>query len=277
MNTLSTTLCPSDETLALFAAGDLDAETRATLLSHVEHCGECLSAVLAATAHLQEERAAQRAYAGPRWWVGALAAAALIGVVAIPLTRNQQPSIGSLVTLSPKSERVLEPRLSGGFAWAPYRGPARSTDPAPDVTRLKLGGAAGAVIERGENDPGAEAQHAAGVAMVLVEKPQQAAARLEAIARTSHDAKTWSDLAAAQYQTAVQLRQPSLLLRALADADQALRDDARLPEALFNRALILERMDRTAEARSAWQQYLAVDSNSRWAAEARERMASLPR
>jgi tetratricopeptide (TPR) repeat protein len=207
----------------------------------------------------------------------AAAAAVLIAVITIPLARTPRPSIDRLVALAPPSERFLEPRLSGGFAWAPYRGPARSTDPAPDVTRLKLGGAAGEVIEHAESDPAPEAQHGAGVAMVLVDKPQEAAARLDAAARASHDAKTWNDLAAARYQAAVQLRQPSLLPRALAAVDEALRADPRLAEALFNRALILERMDMTAQARLAWQQYLAVDSTSRWASEARERMASLPR
>ena len=277
MNTVSNTHCPADETLAVFAAGDLDPETRDAILAHIEHCRECLSGVLAATAHLQDERMAERASAAPRWWIGAVAAAALIGIVTVPLARYHRPSIGSMVALAPPSERGLEPRLSGGFAWAPYRGPARSTDPAPDVSRLKLGGAAGEVIERAQNDPGAEAQHAAGVAMVLVEKPQEAVTRLETVAATSHDAKTWSDLAAARCQAAVQLRQPALLPRALAAAEQALRYDPRLAEALFNRAIILERMDATSEARRAWQQYLAVDSTSRWASEARERMASLPR
>ena len=278
MNTMPVTQsqCPADETLALFAAGDLDAGTRAEVLDHVERCRECLSAVLSATAHLQEEAALQRTPAQPRWWMG-IAAAALLAVIIFPLARNHPPSIGNLVSLAPSSERVLEPRLSGGFAWAPYHGPARSSDPAPDVSRLKLGGAAGAVIERAESDPGADAQHAAGVAMVLVDKPQQAVARLESVARTSNDAKTWSDLAAAQYQAAVQLRQPALLPHALASADHALRENAGLAEALFNRALILERMERTADARAAWQQYLAADSTSRWAQEARERLASLPR
>jgi len=276
LNTMPITQCPADETLALFAAGDLDSDTRAEVLDHIERCRDCLSAVLSATAHLQEEAALSRPSAQPRWWMG-VAAAAVLAVVIVPLARNHPPSIGSLVSLAPSSERVLEPRLSGGFAWAPYHGPARSSDPAPDVSRLKLGGAAGAVIERAQSDPGADAQHAAGVAMVLVDKPQEAVARLEAVARTSNDAMTWSDLAAAQYQAAVQLRQPALLPRALASADRALRENARLPEALFNRALILERMDRTSDARAAWQQYLTADATSHWAQEARERLASLPR
>jgi len=278
LNTFRNTQCPADETLAVFAAGDLDATERDGILDHIEHCRECLSAVLAAAAHLQEERAAAaQPVTVHRWWLSAVAAAAFIGIVAVPLWRNHPPSVRTLAALAPKSDRVLEARLSGGFAWAPYRGPARSTDPAPDVSRLKLGGVAGELIERAENDPGADAQHAAGVAMVVVDKPLEGAARLEAAARASHDAATWSDLAAAQYEAATQLRQPALFARALAAAGEALRDDPRSADALFNRALILERMERTAEARAAWQQYLAVDSSSPWAAEARERLASLGR
>jgi tetratricopeptide (TPR) repeat protein len=131
------------------------------------------------------------------------------------------------------------------------------------------------MIERAQNDPGAEAQHAAGVAMVLVDKPAEAAARLDAAARTSHDARLWNDLAAARYQTATRSRRTSDYGRALAAADQALRIDARFPEALFNRALILERMESTADARLAWQRYLDVDATSRWASEARQRLAAL--
>jgi hypothetical protein len=277
LNTLHTQ-CPTDETLALFAAGDLEDTERTNVLDHVEECRECLSAVLAAVEHLREESAgAAQPATSHRWWLSAVAAAAFIGIVAVPLWHTHQPSVGTLAALAPKSDRVLEARLSGGFAWAPYHGPARSTDPAPDVSRLKLGGAAGELIERAENDPGADAQHAAGLAMVLVDKPQEGAARLEAVARSSRDAATWSDLAAAQYEAAIQLRQPSLFARALASAGEALQSNPRSTEALFNRALILERMERTADARAAWQRYLAVDPSSPWASEARERLASLGR
>jgi CHAT domain-containing protein/tetratricopeptide (TPR) repeat protein len=241
-----------------------------------------MAAVLAADAHLAEERSVVRDWSGrrarsdPRWWLGAVAAAVLIAVIAFPLLKRRNDPIARLIALAPASSRIVEPRLSGGFAWAPYRGPMRSTDSAADAERLKLGGAAGDAIARAQRDRGAEAQHAAGVAMLLVEKPEMAAARLEPSARASHDAKTWSDLAAARYAAAVQLGQPSLLPRALAAADEALRIDERLPEALFNRALILERMGLALEARRAWKRYLEADPTSPWAAEARTRLAALP-
>ena len=275
MTSVPNTRCPADETLALFAAGDVDPQTRAIVLAHIESCSDCLAAVLSASAHLQEEKNAQQARSDRRWWMSAVAAAAIIAVLTVPLLRGHRVSLGTLVDRAPASERLVEPRLSGGFAWAPYHGPVRSADPAPDVARLKLGGVAGEVIERAENDPGAEAQHAAGVAMVLVEKPEEAATRLEAVARISHDAGTWSDLAVARYEAAMHFRRVAQFPLALAAADQALRADARLPEALFNRALILERMGLTAEARHAWLRYLEVDATSPWAAEARERVAEL--
>jgi tetratricopeptide (TPR) repeat protein len=270
LNTVPNLRCPTDETLAIFAAGNIDPETRAKVLAHIEGCRECLSGVLSATAHLQEERSAQ---GNSRWWIGAVAAAAIVAAVTVPLVRHEQPSMGKLVAFAPKSERAIELRLSGGFAWAPYRGPSRSANAPVDVARLKLGGAAGEVIERGESDRSVQAQHDAGVAMVLVEKPEEAAARLEKVARASNDAQTWSDLAVARYATAVRDRDASRFPLALAAADQALRIDARLPEALFNRALILDRMGLSAEARRAWGRYLEVDATSGWAAEARQRLA----
>jgi tetratricopeptide (TPR) repeat protein len=146
---------------------------------------------------------------------------------------------------------------------------------ATDAERLKLGGAAGELMQRAEHDSSAGAQHAAGIALVLVEKPDEAIAKLESAARASHDAKSWSDLAAARYAAAVQFRRPSLYPEALAASDDALRIDARLPEALFNRALILENMGLISEARKAWQHYLEVDPGSPWANEARTHLAEL--
>jgi CHAT domain-containing protein len=266
--------CPTDETLAIFTAGDVDAQTRSTVLAHIEHCTDCMAAVLSANAHLHEEQSARRGWSDSRWWMSAVAAAAIIAVIiAVPLLRRGNDPIGRLVALAPKSERASEPRLSGGFAWAPYRGPLRSNYAAADSDRLKLGGAAGAAIERAQRDHSEDAQHAAAVALVLIDRPAEAIDRLQAIAQQSPgDARAWNDLAAARYAAAVQLQRPSLLPEALAATDRALRADARSAEALFNRALILESLGLTREARAAWERYLALDPSSPWANEARERL-----
>ena len=66
------------------------------------------------------------------------------------------------------------------------------------------------------------------------------------------------------------------MLIELDPVDRALRLAPNLEEALFNRALILERLGRLAWARDAWQLYLQSDSRSPWAAEAREHLKRLP-
>lgn len=286
MSNLPIPQCPTAETLALFANGDLDDQTRNDVLAHIEHCNDCMAAVLSANAYLEEERerqepkenvfreANEKIHTSPRWWM-AVAAAIVIAIIAVPFLRQRDP-IERLAALAPRSERGTEARLSGGFAWAPYRGPMRSTDAAVNAAALKLGGVAGDVIDRAGRDRSAEAQHAAGVAMVLVEKPEEAVARLEDAAKTSHDAKTFSDLAAARYAAAVQLGRASLYPTALAAADAALHIDPHLPEALFNRALILEHLGLTDEAKRAWQNYLQADPSSPWATEARSHIAAIP-
>jgi len=276
----ATTLCPSDETLALFAAGDLGGQQRTDVLAHLETCSDCMAAVLSADAYLHEEQSAPvvegLVETHWRWWMAAAAAVLIAAIMAVPLLRRGSDPVGTLVALAPTSGRTVEPRLSGGFVWAPYRGPVRSTTTTADAGRLKLEGAASDAIERADHDRRAEAQRAAGVALLLVDKPEEGAARLEAAARTSHDARSWSDLAAARYTAAVRSGRGSLLPLALAASDEALRADPRLAEALFNRALTLERMGSVAEARQAWLRYLEVDSHSPWAAEAKAHLGELP-
>lgn len=263
------------QVIAAFAEGRLDDRARAEALEHLDTCAECLGDVSTAMLAAREEAPARPVFRG----VWLLAAAAVIAIaLLLPIARNALRSapIDSLVAAAPRAARVVEPRLTGGFAWAEYAGPDRADDGALDAQRLKLGGAAGELVERAERDPSPEAQHAAGVAMVLIDKPLDAIAKLEAVAKTRNDAKAWSDLAAARYAAAVSLGRTSLLPTALAAADTALRLEPGLAEGLFNRALVLEKMGLTAEARRAWEQYLTVDATSEWANEARARLAGLP-
>jgi tetratricopeptide (TPR) repeat protein len=261
------------ETLAGFAEGCLGGDRRDAVIAHLDHCDECMSDVATAMAVKPAARLARRS----RWLI-ALAALVVL-VVALPVLRlamHPASPVRGLVAAAPRSARVVEPRLTGGFPWAEYHGSLRASDAAADSARLKLGGAAGELIDRAERDRSAAAQHAAGEALVLIEKPEEAVARLETAAKSSRDASIWSDLAAARYAAAVQLGRTSLLPLALAAADEALRIDAHLPEALFNRALILERLGLTSEARRAWERFLEADAGSRWAEEARQRMNALP-
>jgi len=274
MSSLSPHVDP--ETLAAFAEGRLDAAKRDAVVAHIDQCQGCMDdvALVMSSATAESER---RRFRKNNWFFAL--AAALVLAVALPFAwhMTHASATDELVSLSPRSARIVEPRLTGGFPWVAYHGPMRAAGGSvTDAERLKLGGAAGELIQRAEHDPNADAQHAAGVALVLVEKPDDAIAKLESAASTSHDAKAWSDLAAARYAAAVQFRRPSLYPEALAASDDALRIDPKLPEALFNRALILENMGLISEARKAWQRYLEVDPGSQWANEARDHLAKLP-
>lgn len=266
-----TPACIDAETLAAFAEGRLPRAEMPAVLAHLEHCVRCTRALEEANAAV-EPRAQSRV-----WWL-AVAAAVVFAVAGVGVWRNaSRPPTARLVALSAGDARSIEPRLSGGFAWAPYHGPDRAREERGDTRRMRLIGEAGDLVARADEKPTGESQHAAGVALALIESPLDAVERLRAAAALeSGDARVWSDLAAAQYAAAMRLDRPSLYPEALASADRALRIDGRLPEALFNRALILERLALAQQAREAWQRYLEVDPSSPWAEEARRRMAQLP-
>lgn len=275
--------CIQPQTLARLAEGTLPREDLPGVLAHLVDCADCTEAVELANDVLGEEvRRIDTPPVRGRWWL-TLAAAAMVALFALlavwaPFSPfRERDGIRHLVELTPRTERLVEPRLTGGFGWAEYRGPVRDIDPAADALRMKLFGAAGEAMERAQRDDSATTQHTAGVAMLLVDRPEDAVKSLQAVvARAPQDASAWSDLAAAQYAAAVRHRRSSLYPQALASADRALRIDARHAEALFNRALILQKIGLREEARSAWQRYLAVDPSSAWAAEAQRYLKEIP-
>ncbi len=265
--------CLDPQLLAAFAERKLKRAEMPPVLAHLEGCPACMSAVRAAM-DLQEEEPRRQ---NPRQWWAVAAAVVLFaaGAVIVQRVRNSDPA-AQLVRLAPHTARSVEARLSGDFAWAPYRGPLRGTETG-SAERMKLIGAAGELVERADSRGTAAAQHAAGIGLVLIEKPEDAIARLRSAAEQSPaDAAAWSDLAAAEYATALQQRRASLYPVALAHADAALRIDPKRREALFNRALILERLGLTDAARQAWNRYLLADPSSQWADEARARLRRLP-
>jgi len=271
---------PAPEMVAAIAEGKLKRGEIEPLLEHIEECAECRSEIELAGGSFRDEE--PQARSGTRLlWLGIAAAAAVAAMIVLTIVgpwslRGSRSSIAALAAVAPRSARVIEPRLSGGFTYAPFSGPARASDPAVEADRLKFGGQAAIAIEQASQNSSPEAQHAAGVAYLLVDKPSQAIERLRiAAAKSPNDAAVWSDLAAAQYAEAVSVPAPSLLSQALASADHALRIDANDAEALFNRALILERLGPAEQARAAWERYLHADPSSAWATEARSRLASM--
>jgi tetratricopeptide (TPR) repeat protein len=274
---------PDAELLGSFVEGTLDADRTAAIAAHLGSCNECLDAVGAAARAMREEQIASSA---KPWWsrktFSIAAAAALIMLVGLATFRQvlrSETSLDRLVNAAPRDYRLIEPRLTG-FRWAAMRTPYRDASPSlstADPDFLEMAVAAGEALRRArKSEKSADAVHAAGVGQLLLREPASATSWLEkATALERDNAHTWSDLAAAQLARATQEQRPTDLLLALASADAALRIDPRLPEARFNRALILETMQLRDEAATAWRAYLEVDGTSPWAGEAREHLERL--
>ncbi|HEX5870897.1 MAG TPA: hypothetical protein VFY65_10795, partial [Longimicrobium sp.] len=144
------------------------------------------------------------------------------------------------------------------------------------------------VIRRAEEaarlgaDP--EALHAAGLALMLFPSPggnhlDRSISYLQSASRLSEQpAPVLADLSAAHLMRARGAESPRSLYQALEVADRAVELDSTLATARFNAAAALEGMGAVEQAREAWSRYLALDSTSGWADEARRRRArAVPR
>lgn len=287
MMTRDSSCCPDPEVLAAFVAGSLTEDELQMTVEHLRSCERCqiIVAEVARTDREEREvrppvpfpaRTVRRSSRATPWWLAA-AAAALIGVVYVAVEHRPSRTasgIQTLVAATPSDGRYIEPRLAGGFPWAPLRNVPRG---GPEMVpgQMKLVGAAGEVLEKTANDPSAEGRHAAALAHLVAGRSAEASDLLVKAAKEKSDPAIWSDLAAARYTAALETDNPHLLAEALTAADAALRIRSAFPEALFNRALIVERLGLREQAGSAWRKYLAVDSTSPWAREAEKHLAGL--
>jgi tetratricopeptide (TPR) repeat protein len=259
---------PSSELLAAFAEGRLQSEDLAAVSEHLRECLECRQ-LLGDTVRFLREAKTNRGLPHRSVWLAA-AAAVIVAVTAgtVWFVQHRKP-IDSLIAAMPGDARFIEPRLTG-FPPAPLasanRGPEEN-----DPRRMQLIGAAGRVLQKTAGDSSPDAVHAAGVAHLLTGQTQMAISQLRAAAEASHDSAVWNDLAAARFTagTAQDPRDPEQLKYALAAADEALRIDPSMREALFNRALILTEIGLRDEAIAAWTRYLQIDPTGRFAEEAR--------
>jgi CHAT domain-containing protein len=271
---------------------------RAAVTAHVAACDDCrllVANVLRTTdavreAHtiherkpqtLVDVRPARRQWA--RWAGGALAAAAaLLLVVRVQpgwlLPRPGEDAGDGLAGLARAvgEQRMVEGRLSGGFAYGPLRAPVRSGGSTAARDNYLLFAAVGKIREVAEREPIAANLHAMGVAHLFVGEYDEAIRALEdATSEEPGNGRLQSDLAAAYLARATASDRPDDLTRALTGAERAVAADQALLEARFNRALALERLYLSDQARRAWREYLELDPSSGWADEARRHLEQL--
>jgi len=173
---------------------------------------------------------------------------------------------------TPMRQRVVEARLSGGFRWAPM---LRATRGERESGAGDIVAAADEVFREANLQHSPYARHAVALARLVTNRSSEAVSALAPLAVSAGDAMIWNDLAAAHFTSAVSTSRPEELVGALAAVDAACRLRPDLPEARFNRALIIEHLGIREPAIAAWQRFLELDGGSEWALEARVHLQTL--
>lgn len=268
--------CPSLETIGAFVDGRFKDRERDVIADHLASCETCYfvfseAARIKVTAGTQTMAAVVPSRTPWRMYAAGLAVAATL-LIAIATfapfgAGGEQRALEQLVA-SVGTARTFDARLTGGFAYAPVRGPVRGSSDvtlSPDI-RIAI-----AEIEKQNGT-----RPVAASAALIAGDANRAISILEAAVRgDARRARLYSDLSAAYLVRAAQTNSPADLSTALAMANRALEMDRALPEALFNRALALQAIGQTADARAAWQAFLTIDEHSGWADEARARLRIL--
>lgn len=277
--------CPEPEMLAAFIDGRLDAEERRKVIDHLSDCDDCRDIVVAAHELERYDGASARTRVvqgqfGSRRWIAAAAslaaAATLILIFAQPLReRFSRPGgIESLVAASADLPyRSVDGRLAATFPHKPLRPRTRTSETRmPDPGSAALYQAAGWIQNNESND-----LHALGVAHLLLGRRDTAVQSLErALAAAPPDRR---DAVALDLSTALLTRGEwngdKEEIRRAGEIAEGLWRSKPTPEAAWNRAVAAELLHDAEAGRRAWDDYLRLDSDSPWAAEARRRRSEL--
>jgi hypothetical protein len=290
----------TDETLAAHIDGLLSPEARADAERHLIGCNDCYAIYTLASDAEEgggDEDVVDREVVPisrtpvpssgrhATWSMATLAvAAALMAMLWTPVHRWYQErtaGVPALVRAADRAEhRVIIARISGGFAYKPVRRLRLGADDAAGDDSAPVIQAAARVRERTAGDDSAHALQALGIAQLLAGDANEAVASLEAAVRRSaerdelpaavdatRDFDLLSDLSAAYLTRG----EDGDTLAALGAAEQAwsLR---KTPEIAWNRALASAAARSNSAVVNGWRDYLALDSASPWADEARRLM-----
>lgn len=287
-------VCPDLETIAAYLDRRLPEQTRDAIAEHLASCEACyfvfteaaqMRANMRVALEQPDEKIAVTSMSHGTMWKrlawsagGVLAAAAAVVLMlrtgGMPWRTIEAPELQALVA-AVGTERMVEPRLSGGFAYGPMRA-VRAAEPTGAIVSPDVRIAAAQIEKRAIDARSPQTLRALGVAYLVTGDVGRAVPVLEeAVDESAPDARTLNDLAAAYLVRAARTNQPQDLTKALATADRAVKLDGHLPEAWFNRAYALESLSLVDEARQAWQDYLKQDKSSGWADEAREHLRAI--
>lgn len=278
---------PSDETLAAFIDGRLDAATRAAVISHVATCDDCY-AIIAASAERTGMPPRPVRHPMRRIALAVAASLTLVAIIGGIVFRMREPDLLRGLAAETKHRRI-EARITG-FPYREYEPPMRGSEAdniARSTSEWKAMRYESEIARRADANPNVKNLHALAVSHLEMGFFDQAAGEFErtlmmetrestaarAIAKSA-DATLLSDAAAA-YLARGKARRAQADFFAAVEATERAWKLAKQPEIAWNRALAFEEMHVRADAIAAWEAYLRLDPNSQWSVEAREHLKQL--
>lgn len=272
--------CLDAETLAAFIDGRLEPREREAVEAHLATCEDCYEVWMEGMATVTESIGVDSSTPPARtlrldgwYWAAAVAAVLTLATVLIlPRGSQHERSMENLVE-AVGHDRFTEARLSDSFSWGPRPNVIRGdSDTSSSISSGIL--SAAAALESGlEHDSSGPALRARGIAAVATRDLDRSVDLLErALEADSANVAVRIDLTAVLLERYRHRGNSVDALRAEATIAPVVVHDQAPPAALFNHALAVEASRGREEAVAAWQRYLAVDSTSNWAQEARGRI-----
>jgi CHAT domain-containing protein/Tfp pilus assembly protein PilF len=186
----------------------------------------------------------------------------------------RQSEILAALNKSQKNERPTASRISD-FDYAPKKEGTRGKNEAENLDFLT---AKAKATEASSKNPTAENFHELGRVFLSENNFDESIKQFEkAVKLNPNIAKLNNDFGAALMEKGKLKEEGKLELftRANELLEKAIQNDKSLKEAYFNRALIIELLNLQNQSKEAWENYLKLDSSSKWADEAREHLEKL--
>jgi hypothetical protein len=267
--------CPDPGQLAAYLDGTLGPDERTLVERHLLECAECREIVGGTVAFQDEHAPAVVPRPSRTTWVvlGTVLAAAAAIVLVVRSGRDVEVDWTPMLTAQGGS-RPIEARLSIMSSYAPPPAPLRAGASDRELS-VDARIAAVKIQQRAEAHRNASTLHDAGVARLLTGDVDGAVQSLQDAADNAPSTALFADLSAALLSAGARRNDAAQVRRARDAAGRAVQLDPSYPPALFNAALAAELVGPPAQAIAAWDHYLALDTRSQWANEAREHLDRL--
>lgn len=203
----------------------------------------------------------------------AYAAAALILTAPVVVVQLRQPQINPLLVSASSNPRTLDLRIFPQAPYAPLR-QVRGTTSRMDGPTALIDGEQMIRRELQKDPKNPLWLQAMGRAQLLEHEYDAAIVTFEQCRTLQPDAPSvLTDLASAYFGRADARQSQDGYREAAQTLTLALKSKPDDPIALFNRAIVYERMQLHDQAIDDWRHYLRIDANSEWSSEARQRLA----